>query len=220
MTEQTSDGSSEGAGTAPEAVEESTAAARDNLGKFEGRSVGPRAPQDTAIKPTKPGISWYRDRLLLATVFAVLIMDQASKYLVRITLSIHESWPETGFVRLTHGTNTGAAFGFLPNATLFLIVASFFAIGFIYYFYRTQALPHRLLRLAIGLQLGGAFGNLIDRIRVGAVVDFIDVGPWPVFNLADSSIVVGVTILVLTLILTRDARPADEDADRRTGSEE
>ena len=78
------------------------------------------------------------------------------------------------------------------------------AIGFLYYFYRTQALPSRLLRLAIGLQLGGAFGNLVDRLRAGAVVDFIDVGAWPVFNLADSAIVVGMIGLMWTFATTRE----------------
>ncbi len=62
-------------------------------------------------------------------------------------------------------------------------------------------MPRALLRFAIGLQLGGALGNLIDRLRTGAVVDFIDVGAWPIFNLADSSIVVGMALLVGILLL-------------------
>ena len=74
-----------------------------------------------------------------------------------------------------------------------------FAIGFLFYFYRTRALSYPMLRLAIGLQLGGAVGNLIDRLRHGAVVDFIDVGPWPTFNVADSSIVVGILLLAVML---------------------
>ena len=74
-----------------------------------------------------------------------------------------------------------------PNQTTLLIVVSLVAIGFLFYFYRAHAMPSLVLRFAIGLQLGGAFGNLIDRVLNGEVVDFIDVGPWPIFNLADSS---------------------------------
>ena len=82
------------------------------------------------------------------------------------------------------------------------------------------ALPSRLLRLAIGLQLGGAFGNLIDRVRVGAVVDFIDVGRWPVFNLADSCVVVGITLLAATVLLDRAAQEEREASGNPAGPEE
>ena len=159
--------------------------------------------------PTTDRVSWYRDKLLLLTIAVVFAADQFTKLLVNRYLALYESWPSEGFVRLTHGLNTGTAFGLLPDQTTVLIVASLLAIGFLYYFYRTQALPMRLLRLGIGLQLGGAFGNLIDRLRNGAVVDFIDVGPWPIFNLADSSIVIGIAIIVGVTMLTKDeSRPA------------
>ncbi len=145
---------------------------------------------------------WYRDRVLLLTVPAVLAIDQLTKYLVRTNLRVGESWPGEGIFRITHGLNTGTAFGLFPNQTLLLIIASFIAIGFLFYFYRTHALPSRLLRLAIGLQLGGAFGNLLDRLRTGAVVDFIGLGWWPIFNLADSSIVIGMSLLVAIMVLS------------------
>lgn len=156
-------------------------------------------------------ISWYRDWVVLVTVPAVLAIDQVSKYLIRTNLYRGESWPESGLFRLTYGTNTGAAFGMFTNFTPLLIVASLFAIGFLIYFYRTHAFPHPLLRLAIGLILGGAVGNLIDRVRAGTVVDFIDVGPWPIFNLADSSIVVGITLLIGILLLTDWTEPDEPD---------
>ena len=170
-----------------------------------------------------------RDRLLIFTVIAVLGLDQFTKYLVRTTFSPGESWPTDGWVRITYGLNSGTAFGLFANQTVVLIVASVVAIGFLYYFYRTQAQPKVLLRFAIGLQLGGAFGNLLDRIVNGVVVDFIDVGPWPIFNLADSSIVVGIAILLGVILLldgraSRESRPvaerlaedADEGASRLT----
>ena len=150
-------------------------------------------------------VAWYRDGLLPATVLTVLAFDQISKYLVRSYLPLYDSWPDQGIVRLTHSTNTGTAFSLFQDQTTLLIIASLLAIGFLFYFYRTQALSSRLLRLAIGMQLGGAFGNLIDRLRVGAVVDFIDVGWWPIFNLADSCIVVGITVLLVTMVFSGEA---------------
>ena len=171
---------------------------------------------DATVGPTTP---WYRDRLLPLAVGGVLLVDQVSKYLVRANLDLYESWPRDGLLRLTHGINTGTAFGLFPNQTVVLIVISFFAIGFLFYFYRSQALPSRLMRLAIGLQLGGAFGNLVDRLRAGAVVDFIDVGWWPVFNLADSSIVIGIGLLLLAVSLSKDM-PQKQSSDGRVGLEE
>ena len=164
--------------------------------------------------PAKERQWWYPDWLLLLTAPAVFAADQLTKYLVRQNLELHESWPEEGLIRLTHGTNTGSAFGLFPNQTFLLIVASVVAIGFLVYFYRTHAMPRRLLRFAIGLQLGGAFGNLIDRLRAGEVVDFIDVGWWPIFNVADSSIVVGMALLVGVLVLgdVRSAPDSDPEA--------
>ena len=165
--------------------------------------------QDGGAGPARPNtrITWFRDLLLPSTVVTVLIADQLSKYLIKANLPLNQSWPEEGVFRFTHGTNTGTAFGLFPNQTVFLIVASIFAIGFLYYFYRTQALPSRILRLAIGLQLGGAFGNLTDRLRAGSVVDFIDVGWWPIFNLADSSIVIGISLLIAAVLLRKDVQP-------------
>ena len=154
---------------------------------------------------------WYRDRIMLSVAVAVFIADQATKYIVKANLDLYESWPREGLVRITYGTNSGTAFGLFPDQTLVLIVTSLLAIGFIYYFYRSHALPSRVLRLAIGLQLGGAFGNLIDRIRLGSVVDFIDIGWWPIFNVADSSIVTGIGLLALIIFLT--PREQDQPAD-------
>ncbi len=175
------------------------------------------APQDASTKPRR---MWLIDWLLILTVVGALGLDQISKQIVRSTLRLGEAWPADGFVRLKHATNSGSAFGLFQDQTMLLIAASFLAVGFLIYFYRTHAAPRRLLRFAIGLQLGGAVGNLFDRMRDGAVVDFIDVGPWPIFNLADSSIVVGMAILIGLLIL-KDGRkdegrpPAEADDETR-----
>ena len=164
-------------------------------------------------KPDQPRrLQWYRDPILIMAIPAVLILDQFTKLVVTSSLRLGESWPAGGFVRLTYAQNTGSAFGLFPNQTFALIVASLLAIGFLFYFYRTQALPSPILRLAIGMQLGGAVGNLLDRVRIGAVTDFIDVGPWPIFNLADSSIVVGMALLIGVLLLGgKPQTDAEED---------
>ena len=166
--------------------------------------LGAQAPETPTAAAADRRLVFYKDRLLLGTVPVVLGLDQLSKQIVKSTLDLGESWPAEGFFRLTHGTNSGSAFGLFPNQTLILIVASIIAIGFLFYFYRTHLVPRRLLRLAIGLQLAGALGNLIDRVRDGAVVDFLDVGPWPIFNVADSSIVVGMVLLIGVMVLGSD----------------
>ena len=162
-------------------------------------------------------LHWYRDWLLLATIGAVFFADQLTKFAIKGTFRLGESWPSEGLIRITHGANTGTAFGLLPNQTLFLIFASIIAIGFLIYFYRVYAMPRPILRLAIGLQLGGAFGNLFDRVAFGAVTDFIDVGWWPIFNIADSSICVGMATLVIAILLF-DRKPTDSDAPTTTSS--
>jgi signal peptidase II len=165
-------------------------------------SQTPNTPQESVISSPKPGFAWYRDIMLLPIIAVVMALDQFTKYLVRANMQLGESWPAEGLFRITHGVNTGTAFGLFPDQTVFLIVASIIAMGFLVYFYRAHAFSKPILRLAIGLQLGGAFGNLIDRLRTGAVVDFIELGWWPIFNLADSSIVIGMTLLVAVLVLS------------------
>jgi len=145
-------------------------------------------------------LKWYRDWFLTSVIVLVVFADQLSKHLIKSLLDLHESWPSDGFLRLTHGFNSGTAFGLFPNQTNLLIFLSIVAIGFLYYFYRTQALPSKLLRIALGLQLGGALGNLSDRLRIGGVVDFLDVGWWPIFNIADSSIVIGMVLLAWVIV--------------------
>jgi len=164
----------------------------------------PSTPAEEGIRRRGP-TSLFRDKILIGTVVGAFVLDQVSKRLITSWLDLGESWPSEGFFRITYGTNSGTAFGLFPNHTTLLIVVSLVAIGFLFYFYRAHAMPSLLLRFAIGLQLGGAFGNLIDRVLNGKVVDFIDVGPWPIFNLADSSIVVGIFILMAVFLLTKES---------------
>ena len=145
---------------------------------------------------------------MVAIAVGALGADQLTKFLIRSNMRIGESWPEEGFLRLTHGTNTGSAFGLFQDQTLVLTIASIVAIVFVFLFYRNESSSTWLSWLTSGLILGGAFGNLIDRVVAGKVTDFIDVGPWPIFNIADSSIVVGITVLCASVLLRRD-KPAE-----------
>ena len=155
--------------------------------------------------------AWLPDHLRNDAVFfliaaAVVVLDQLTKYAVRSSLSLGESFPEDGFFRITYVTNTGAAFGVLKGQSAFLIITTFFGLAAIILYYVYPPLEHGVLRMALGLQLGGAIGNLTDRVRLGRVTDFIDVGPWPSFNVADSSIVVGVAVILAFFVLSEGSR--------------
>ena len=144
---------------------------------------------------------WYRDWFFYSIATVVFILDQVSKEVIRQQLPLYGSWPEEGFLRIVHGLNTGSAFGLFSGFTNLLIIASIVGIGVVLYYFQKQEISVIWYRLSIGLIVGGALGNLIDRLKDGAVVDFISVGWWPAFNVADSSISVGMVLLILTLLL-------------------
>ena len=127
---------------------------------------------------------------------AVVTLDQATKALVRAFLDRGEVWPDDWPVRVRYVTNTGAAFGVLEDQTVFLVLMALIGLAAIYLYYRNPPFDHPAVPIAIGLMLGGAAGNLIDRIRLGRVTDFIDFPMWPAFNVADSSITIGVVIII------------------------
>lgn len=143
-----------------------------------------------------------RGWIFFTVAFLVVVIDQVSKFLIRANMALGESLPSDGVVRLTYVTNTGASFGILPGQTLPLLITAIIGVVALLLFYFYMPLPSLLLKAALGLQLGGAIGNVIDRILFGKVTDFIDFRVWPIFNLADSSIVVGVGLLVLFLLLS------------------
>ncbi|MQG38487.1 MAG: signal peptidase II [SAR202 cluster bacterium] len=152
--------------------------------------------QNTTKTNSKTKRLIYTDLVLMATLIIVIILDQLSKYTIKSQFNLYESWPEIGIFRIYHTYNTGTAFGLLQGQTILLIVASLIALIFLIYIYNEYTKGNIILRIALGLQLGGAISNLSDRLAFGAVTDFISVGWWPVFNIADSSIVVGITILI------------------------
>ena len=146
----------------------------------------------------------YRDWTVLQLAALTLALDQLTKFVVRQTLEWHYSWPATGFFRFTHVHNTGSAFGLFQDQNLPLLIVSIIGLLVLAYIYQSQVRPTILLRVSIALMMGGAMGNLVDRIHQGHVTDFIDVGPWPVFNIADSAIVVGLVMMGWLLVMRRD----------------
>jgi len=141
--------------------------------------------------------------VLLGVGALVLALDQITKLLVLVSLPEGAWWsPLPGLwrvFRITHIINSGAAFGIFPDqGNFFIVVAAIVALAIVLY-YRYLPDGQWLVRLSLGLQLGGAIGNLIDRLRFGHVVDFIDIGFWPIFNVADISIVGGVALLAYCL---------------------
>jgi signal peptidase II len=142
----------------------------------------------------------------------VVALDQATKAIVRGTMNVGDAWPDGWPVNIRYVTNTGAAFGSLQNATTFLIAMSLIGLAAIYVYYRNPPFHHWLASVGIGMMLGGAVGNLIDRVRLGRVTDFIHLPHWPNFNVADSSIFVGVAIILAGYLLFGETKPASSPA--------
>ena len=152
-----------------------------------------------------------------ALVYAALIVvfDQVSKYLVRHNLDLHDTVPVVGdFFRLTYVENSGIVFGIKVGVALplFTVLSLAATVLILYYFYRERT-NHLGIRISLALVLGGAIGNLIDRIVFGQVVDFLDFGlgkyRFFVFNVADSAVTVGV---ILFLLLTTFIYPQRQEA--------
>ncbi|HLE91971.1 MAG TPA: signal peptidase II [Anaerolineales bacterium] len=147
-------------------------------------------------------------------MIAVLIvgLDQWTKWLVRVDIPAGGTWlPDSlawlsPYARIVHWYNTGAAFGIFKEGGMVFTVLAFIVIGAILYYYPQVERSDWPLRLAMSMQLGGAIGNLIDRLRIGHVTDFISVGAFPVFNIADASITVGCAVLLVGVWLNERAQ--------------
>lgn len=148
--------------------------------------------------------------LFLAVASLIVFLDQLTKHFVSANMPLHSSIPVIrGFFSITYVRNPGAAFGFLATAppffrTVFFISVTVAAVLLILYYIRKYQMKEWQLALALSLILGGAVGNLIDRVRFGDVIDFLDVyiGPhhWPAFNMADSAISVGAVFLFFEML--------------------
>ena len=160
------------------------------------------------------------DPVFLAVGLTLYVLDQVTKLLIARALGPeadrHSVQIVGDWVRLSYTTNTGAAFGILPSQSTFFALVALIAIPTIWYFNRTLTPRNLLTRICLGALLGGTLGNLTDRLRLGYVVDFVDVGVesvrWPAFNVADSSFVVGIIVLCGYMILfdTSERRARDE----------
>lgn len=141
--------------------------------------------------------------ILVGASGLVVALDQWTKYLVRTRLAFAEVWapvPSLGsWFRIVHWNNTGAAFGLFPSGSLIFTVIALIVSAAILYYYPRVPSGQAPLRLALAFQLGGALGNLIDRLVQGTVTDFIAIGTFPVFNLADASITIGVAVLAAAI---------------------
>ena len=144
--------------------------------------------------------AWGRAGLVLVAVFAA---DQITKAIVRSSLHVGETRDVLPFLDLVRVTNTGIAFGALGGGeAIVVVIVAAALVGLVVYFVLTAGKP--LVWLPTGLLLGGALGNILDRVRDGAVTDFLKVPHWPAFNLADAAITAGVVVLVFSLDAARD----------------
>ena len=148
--------------------------------------------------------------IFLLVALVVLVLDQVSKVLI-----INRLGPDEGtaairvvgdWLRLVYVTNTGSAFGLFPDRSLLFMIIAVLAIPFLLFVYRQVGEYGWPSRVSIGLLLGGTLGNLVDRVRLGYVVDFVDAGVndlrWFTFNVADSSFVIGVLVLCVFMLLS------------------
>ncbi len=155
----------------------------------------------------------------------VALLTLAADQLSKQWIVTHLEWGQsmdlaswlTPVLRLTHITNTGVAFGLLQGMGDIFTVVAVVVVGVLLWYHHSLPPGHILLRIALGLQLGGAIGNLTDRLVRGAVVDFIDFNfwplhRWPLFNLADASIVTGVGLLMLMMLFNLETAETGEES--------
>jgi signal peptidase II len=149
--------------------------------------------------------------VLLLTALAILVADQVTKALVVASLAIGEKTQVLGdLVQVWHAQNRGASFSLFQGWSVVFLVVSVLSIGMVAYFHRSLRDQSPWLHVLLGVILGGTLGNFIDRLRQGYVTDWLSIGigdtRWPTFNVADSSLVVGIGILVLYLLLNHPDR--------------
>jgi signal peptidase II len=138
---------------------------------------------------------------LIAVAVAAILADQLTKHLVASQLSFGEVLHVMGPFSIRHVQNTGIAFGLFAGATSLVVVLTAVAVVWMLVYFARSGARHPVLPVALGLTIGGSVSNLVDRIRLGHVTDFLSIRWWPAFNLADSFIVIGVVMLLGTLVL-------------------
>jgi len=149
--------------------------------------------------------------VLLLTALGILVVDQVTKALVVANVAVGERIRVIGdVVQIWHAQNRGAAFSLFQGGSIVFVAVSILSLGMVAYFHRSLRARAWWVHLVLGVVLGGTLGNFIDRLRQGYVTDWASVGfgdlRWPTFNVADSSIVIGIGVLVLYLLLTNPDR--------------
>ena len=143
-----------------------------------------------------------------AVLVAAVAADQLTKHVVSTELVLDENVHVLGPFSIHHVQNSGIAFGLFASATALVTLLTAAAVAWMLVFFARSGSRHPVLPAALGLLIGGSVSNLVDRVRLGHVTDFLDFQGWPAFNLADTFIVVGVGILLLALVVSdRAAKP-------------
>ena len=170
-----------------------------------GSSTDGLAPVSFAERSLGAGpLQWVA---LAAIALAAVAADQLTKHIVSSQLALGDGVHVLGPFWIHHVRNSGIAFGFFSQATAVVIVLTGLAVAWMLVYFARSGARHPILPVALGLVIGGSTSNLLDRVRLGYVTDFLDLRWWPSFNLADSFIVVGVLILLATLVhAERDPR--------------
>ena len=137
---------------------------------------------------------------LAAIGFAAIAADQLTKYIVTSRLQLDDAVHVVGPFWIHHVQNSGIAFGLFASATVVVILLTAIAVSAMLVFFGRSGARHPILPVALGLVIGGSLSNLLDRVRLGYVTDFLDLRYWPAFNLADSFIVIGVLVLLAALV--------------------
>ena len=172
-----------------------------------GSATDGLTPISAAERPL--GASWPQWVSLGTVALAGLGADQLTKAIVTNRLDLNDEVHVAGPFSIHHVTNSGIAFGFFASATAVVIFLTALAVTWMLSFFARSGSRHPVLPVALGLVIGGSVSNLVDRVRLGHVTDFLDFRYWPAFNLADTFIVVGVAALLLALIASdrNAARP-------------
>jgi signal peptidase II len=163
-----------------------------------GSATNALAPISVAERSVGAGpLQWVG---LAAVVSAAVLADQLTKYVVSSQLALDEQAHVIGPFSIHHVQNSGIAFGLFSSATAVVTLLTAAAVAWMLVFFWRSGSRHPVLPAALGLLIGGSVSNLVDRVRLGHVTDFLDFDYWPAFNLADTFIVVGVAILLLALV--------------------
>jgi len=180
---------------------------------------------ETTLPADHAPARWRDLSILLISAGLIIAFDQYTKWLVIENIPFLGSWLPAEladlqpYFRIVHWHNSGAAFGLFQNGNLIFTILAIAASGFIITFFPSIEKHEWSLRAAMIFQLGGAVGNLIDRLKFGYVIDFISIADFPVFNVADASISIGVAILLIDVVLTelrqRQSKPSQAEPHSR-----